>query len=81
VDVDGLITVGPSRELVRGVSGHHKNLPGMSSQLLRSDRECRPTRRIMKVSAYGCWCSLGPTPDFVVDSKIIEMLASPGSSS
>ena len=36
---------------------------------------------MMKVSAYGCWCDLGPTPALVVHSEMIEMLAPPGSSS
>jgi hypothetical protein len=43
MDVYGLIPVWPSRELVWGVGGDHKDLPSVPSQFLRSDGECRPT--------------------------------------
>src|SRR5688572_8804560 len=43
VDVYALISVRPRREFVRGVGGHHKDLPGMASQFLGSNGEHRPT--------------------------------------
>src|SRR5687767_5890866 len=43
VDMYALVAVRPRREFVRGVGGHHKDLPSMASQFLGSNGEHRPT--------------------------------------
>jgi hypothetical protein len=79
--MDAFVTVSSRRELVRGISGYNENLSGMPPDCSDPTVKVAQPRRMMNVSAYGCLCSRGPTPALVVDSKMIEILALPGSSS
>ena len=65
---------------MRGVGRDHQDLPGPTVSCSDPTVNVADPRRMMKVSAYGCWWSLGPAPACVVDSRMIEMFASPGSS-
>ena len=67
VNVYALITVWPGRELVRSVSGDHDNLPGMPCSCSDPTVNVAQPRRMTKVSAYACWCSVGRRPPLAVD--------------
>jgi hypothetical protein len=81
VDVYGLITVWPGRELVRGVGRHHDDLPGMPLHLLGSDGERCPTAS--DDERFGIRMLVQPWPDAGLCRRLQddEMFALPGSSS
>ena len=60
---------------------HNQDLASVSVEFSVPTVKVADPRRMMNVSAYGCLCSRGPTPAWVVDSRMIEMFAPPGSSS
>jgi hypothetical protein len=81
VDMDAFVTSGPVENLCGVSAGTTRICPACPRNCPDPTVKVAQPRRMMNVSAYGCLCSRGPTPALVVDSKMIEILALPGSSS